>query len=306
MLTLGGLGRPEVWPFLGVYSLWAWRAVPSMRRTIAWGLVLQPLFWFGIPALTAKSAFIAGTNALHSPREITGNKFTGTINRYFQLHEAPMWIAALLGTGLALYRRDRFPVLLAGAAVAWLFVEIAFALHGWPAVPRYLFESVAVACVLAGYFVGRVILELPPLLRRMTPRLNPRLIGWTTGVVVLLFVGENLPAARSRYRIEHRDLTHERARAREINRLSTVVSRLGVSRILACGQPNMPIGYQSVLAWDMGIKIGFLYINPNTFRLHPHTIVNFYPIHNGWKVFASHVDPAHTSACGGIHLVSRS
>ena len=41
-----------------------------MRRLIGGGLTLIPLFWFGIPALTAKSAFIAGSNALHSPREL--------------------------------------------------------------------------------------------------------------------------------------------------------------------------------------------------------------------------------------------
>ena len=68
----------------------------------------------------------------------------------------------------------------------------------------------------------------------------------------------------------------------------------------------MPIGYQSVLAWYLGIKIGVLYVNPNTFRLHPHTVVNFYPLHNGWKVFPSHVDAAHASACHGLRLTFRS
>ena len=45
-----------------------------MRGMLVCGVLLQPLFWFGIPALTAKSAFIAGSNALHSPRELRGNK----------------------------------------------------------------------------------------------------------------------------------------------------------------------------------------------------------------------------------------
>jgi hypothetical protein len=306
MWLLAGLGRPEAWPFLALYAIWAWRTIPTMRRMMVWGLLLIPAFWFGIPALTAKSAFIAGSNALNSPRELHSNKVFGTIDRFFALHAAPMWIAAGLCVVLALYRRQRFILLLAAGTVTWVVVEIAFALHGWPAVPRYLFEPVGVACVLAGIFVGRVILDLPPLLARVVPRFSPQVIGWATGVLVLLIAGTFVPAARSRLRVERADLKHERARAKEIGRLSTVVQRLGVSRILACGQPNMPIGYQSILAWDMGIKIGVLYINPDTFALHPYTTVDFFPLHDGWRVFPSHVTRATTARCHGLRLTYRS
>jgi hypothetical protein len=306
MWLLAALGRPEVWPFLALYTVWAWRTMPPLRRMMGWGLLLLPVFWFGIPALTAKSAFIAGSNALHSPRELHSNKVFGTIDRFFKLHEAPIWIAALGTTLIAAYRRERFILLLAGGAVAWVVVEIAFALHGWPAVPRYLFAAVAVACVLAGIFLGRVILELPSLLKRIGPRLSPQLIGWTTGVVVLLMAGTLVPAARSRLRAEGTDLRHEQARAKEISRLSTVISRLGASHILGCGTPKIPIGYQSILAWYLDIKIGVLWINPHTFALHPITTVNFYPLHNGWRVFPSHVTAASESHCHGLRLTYRS
>jgi hypothetical protein len=306
MWLLASLGRPEAWPFLALYVVWAWRTIPAMRRMMVVGLVLIPAFWFGIPALTAKSAFIAGSNALHSPRELHNNKIFGTIDRFFALHTAPLWIAALLSTALALYRRQRFILLLAAGTVTWVVVEIAFALHGWPAVPRYLFEAVGVACVLGGIFVGRVILDLPPLLARIVPRVSPQPIGWGTGVLVLLIAAAFVPAARSRLRVERTDLRHEQARAKEINRLSTAINRLGASRILACGQPKIPIGYQSILAWDMGIKIGVLYINPNTYRLHPHTTVDFFPLHNGWRVFPSNVTAASAPHCHGLRLTLRS
>jgi hypothetical protein len=306
MWLLAALGRPEAWPFLAIYVVWAWRTIPVMRRMMVWGLLLIPVFWFGIPALTAKSAFIAGSNALHSPREITGNKLTGTISRFFALHTTPLWIAAALGTVLAAYRRQWFALILAGGAVAWVIVEIAFALHGWPAVPRYLFEAVGVACVLAGIFVGRVILDVPPLLARIVPRLSPTVIGWGTGVLVLLIAGTFVPAARSRLRVERKDLAHERARGSEIGRLSTVISRLGASHILACGTPKIPIGYQSIFAWYTGIKIGALYVNPNTYALHPTTTVDFYPLRGGWRVFPSHVTPASEPHCHGLRLTYRS
>ena len=50
-----------------------------------------------------------------------------------------------------------------------------------------------------------------------------------------------VPTARDRVHAERIDLKHERARTKEFNRLSTVVSKLGPANILACGQPKMPI-----------------------------------------------------------------
>lgn len=311
MWVLASLGRPEVWPFLGLYSLWAWRTIPEMRRMIVGGLALLPLFWFGIPALTAKSPFVAGNIALHSPRELHHNKFFGTIDRFFDLHEAPVQLAALLTVVLAAIRRNRALLLLAGGAVLWVLIEAGFSLHGWAAVPRYLFEPVAVMSVLAGVAIGWIVLELPPLFSRL-PRVSPLAAGWATALVVLIIAGTMIPPARSRLRIERRDLTHERARAVELNKLSVVVNRLRGTQILACGQPNIPIGYQSTLAWDMGVNVGELYYAPNSqdYHLHPHPVVNMYPLANGWKVSAGRVNYAKSAqqaaACARMRLTLRS
>jgi hypothetical protein len=282
---------------------------------IAAGLFLIPLFWFGIPAVTSKSAFTAGNIAQNSPRELHSNKFFGTLDRFLDLHEMPVQLAALFAVVLAFYRRHRWLLILAAGTVGWVLIEAAFALHGWPAVPRYLFEAVGVMCVVAGVFVGRLILDLPPLLAQAATRLSPRGIrpglpnqigNWAVVLVLVLFAGSMLPAARSRLKLERRDLTHERARTTEFGRLATVVNKLGASRILACGQPNIPIAYQSVLAWYMGVKIGQLYYSPGFEKAHPHPTVNIYPLGNGWKVFPSHLTAAAAPHCRGLRLVFRS
>lgn len=315
MWVLAALGRPEVWPFLGLYALWLWRAWPGYRWMIAAGLVLTALLWFGIPALTSKSALTAANIAERSPRALRSNKVYGEIDRFFDLHEMPVWIAALLAMLLAVYRRERFTVLLAAGALAWVVVEIAFVLHGWPGVNRYLFEPVAVAAVLAGTFAGRVILDLPPLIGSLARRLSPGTIGsrlagrlgaWSAVIVLVALAGSMLPAARSRYAIERRDLSHERGRATELGRLSAVVQRLGVSRIWSCGQPNIQIGNQSVLAWYMGVNVGQLYVSQRYQRLHPSPLVNIYPITNGWKVFPSHLNASSPAYCGRLRLIYRS
>jgi hypothetical protein len=303
---LGSLGRPEVWPFLAAYSLWAWRAFPSMRRMLVAGLVLIPLFWFGIPALTAKSAFIAGDNALHSPRELHSDKLRGTVDRFLDLQELPVWLTGILAVAIAAVRRQRFILFLALGAVAWVVVEIAFVLHGYPGVPRYLFEPVAIVCVLAGLFVGRVLLDVPPLLTRLGPRLWPRLGPALAAGLVLVVVASLVPAARSRARIERADLSHERSRTKEINRLHTAIGRVGgIHRILACGRPNVPIGYQSIFAWYTGLKIGDLYVSQKHEHQHPSPLVNIYPLRDGWKVFPSHIHGAALRRCHGLRVSVR-
>lgn len=310
---LGALGRPEVWPFFGLYGLWLWFALPSYRRWVLAAFVLIPVLWFGIPGLTSKSFLTAGNVAENSPRAIHGNKVTGTISRFRELLPWPVWIAAAGGLALAVYRRRRAVLLIAAGALVWVLIEVAFALHGFPAVPRYMFEAGAVVAILAGIFIGRVILDLPPLLagglRRLQriglpARTATRLGGWGAALVVLVFAGSIAPTAHTQERLERADLTHERARTTLINHLSGVVRRLGTSHILACGQPNIPIEYQSVLAWYMDIKVGELYVFRPALAKHPHPLVNMYPTANqGWKVFPSGVDAAHARSCSGLTAV---
>jgi hypothetical protein len=309
------LGRPEVWPFYGLAGIWLWVRMPSYRRWLIGSLLALLFLWFGIPGLTSKSVFTAGNIAQNSPREIHGNKVTGTISRFRQEQATAIWILAALSLVVASVRRNRTILMLTAGALLWVIIEIALALKGYPSVPRYTFEAGAIVSVLAGVAVGWVILELPGLLagwlgrlqwRRVTPRLTAALGGWGTGLAVLLIAGSLLGAAHHQYRLERADLTHERARAREIGRLSVVVQRLGSGRILACGQPNVPIGYQSQFAWYAEVKIGELYVSQTYLRKHPHPLVNMFPLSNGWRVFPSHVNAAGAARCSGLRLTYRS
>ena len=142
MWWLAALGRPEAWIPMGLYVLWAWSYRPQLRRQIVAAVVLIPVLWFGIPALTSKSAFSAGSLAERSPREIHGNKITGTLE---PLPGARRRLdqdrgAARRRPGPASPRPRRADAH-RRACVLWVLVEVAFALHGWPAVPRYMYEA---------------------------------------------------------------------------------------------------------------------------------------------------------------------
>jgi hypothetical protein len=310
---LGALGRPEVWPFYGLAGLWLWWKQPDYRKWLYGSLVLLAFLWFGIPGLSSKSLLTAGNIAENSPRAIHGNKITGVITRFHELLPNTVWALALLTVVWAAWRRRIAILLVAAGALLWVLIEIAFALHGWPAVPRYMFEAGAIVGVLAAIFIGRIVHELPALLAAGTRRLDSGRLGtrlathvgtWGTIVVLVLIAGSMFGAAHRQERLEHSDLRQQRERTTLINHLSGVVNVLGVSNMFACGQPNIPIGYQSAFAWYAGIKTGILYVSPGFVKAHPHPLVNVYPIAGlGWKVFPSGVDAAHAAACRKMHLI---
>jgi hypothetical protein len=281
LLVLGSLGRPEVWPFIAVYAIWAWRSIPSMRWLVVAGAVVVLALWFGIPGLTSRSLFQAGSNALNSGRAIHGNKVSGIISRFVGLHEVGLELMALLSVALAVWRRDRATLLLAAGAVAWVIVEIAFALHGWPGVPRYMFPAAAVMVVIAGIGVGRLLAE--------PPRLSSA-VGIAAVAVTVVAVASLVPPALSDARAEHKDLVAQRARTKEIGQLAGVIGRLGgAARLRACGEPLTRLEYQSILAWNLHVnvaEVGFKY-GPAIDSGRPIVLFSPQP-QGGWKIQALH------------------
>lgn len=281
--VLASLGRPEAWPFLGLWALWAWFALPRMRRLLVVGVAFVPLLWLGVPALTSRSPFVAASNAFGSGRRLRSDQVFGTIKRFLALHEPGLEVLALVSLGLAVLRRDLTTLVLAAGVIGWVVVEIAFALHGWPGLGRYMFEGAGVMVALAGAGFGRLLLgapELPPLPVRM-------LLG---GVAALAFLASLVPPAVSRARAEHRDLRSQRARTHQINQLAGVVRRLGgPARFRPCGEPLTRLEYQTILAFTLQrnvARIGFKY-GPAVRSGRP--IVLFTPSPgSGWRVQAVH------------------
>jgi hypothetical protein len=288
---LAALGRPEVWPFLALYSIWAWRAVPSMRWLIVAGIVIELLLWFGIPALTSRSPFVSASNAFGSGRRLKSDRVFGTVDRFLDLHETPLELAALLGVIWAAVRRDRAVMTLAAGAVAWVLVEIAFSLHGWPGLGRYMFAAAGVMVVIAAVFLGWLLADLGPWVaaRFRAPRLA--VVGTTAAIVLAaVLVGSLVPAAVSRARIERRDLRAQRLRTKEINRLAGVVTGLGgPARLNACGEPLTRLEYQTILAWTLHLNVAAIGFKYGEAIHHGNPTVLFTPLpQGGWRVQAVH------------------
>ncbi len=287
LLLLASLGRPETWAFLGLYSIWSWRRRPATRWLLLTGWVALAALWFGIPAVSSRTPFVSASNALDSGRRLTSNQVFGTIGRFLAVNELPVELAALVGLGLAWLRRDRVTLTLAAAIVLWVVIEIAFALHGWPGLARYMFEAGGVLVVLAGVGVGRLLAAQLPW---------SGVPAWAGAALVVVLVASLVPAAISHARVERTDLHEQRARTSEITRLTYVVDRLGgAARIRGCGEPLTRLEYQTMLAYTIGENVNRIGFKYGESIAHGNPIILFtpYPRGIGWTVKAYHqVSPA--------------
>lgn len=292
LAVLASLGRPEVWPFAAVYTVWLWRSTPRMRVWLIVGAVIVPAGWFLIPAFTSKSPFIAGKLALGFKDRLRGDKLEGTVTRF--LNNAPwpveiLWLAAIV---VAVIDRDRTVLVLAGAAVAWVLVEWAFALHGWPAVPRYLLEPAALLTVLAAALIGRAF---------AMPRGSPLITRLVAPVAVVVFAVAIFPFVRDRAREAHRLINAAHGFTRAIDELhDIVVADGGRHAVLRCGRPVTFVGYESTLAWELGLNVGQVGHRPPRAIHGGRPIVFFHHTPGGWFVTPIHTARANRVQCARL------
>jgi len=164
LLALAGLLRPEAWLLAGAYWLWCARPPAAARAARLDLLALAaaaPVLWCltdlvvtGDPLFSVHStSALAEDLGRERGIENVPGKFVSFLA---DTTRAPVFLAGLLGIGLAWWRRDQLRALHVPLALL-AAGTLAFAgsgLLGLSILPRYLTVPAIAICLLAGYAVG--------------------------------------------------------------------------------------------------------------------------------------------------------
>jgi hypothetical protein len=226
-----GLIRPELWAFVGVYGLWLLLASPPARRPFALvlgGGALMVLLWFVPEYLGSGNLFRAASRALQpvpdSPAQAAfpfGATFTNAASALL----LPTYVGGVAAVVLAVRRRDRTVLALAGFATLLMLSVAAGAEIGFTGNQRYVTLPAAIACILAG--VGWT--QLFALARgRWSAG-----VAWALAAVAVLASAPYLHHGELRLRAR---LSQVRYENRHDHLLEAVIDRVGKERLLSCGR----------------------------------------------------------------------
>jgi hypothetical protein len=263
--ALAALGRPELWPFLGLYVLYVFFRRGTNKPVAIVLLLVVPALWLGGDYWGSGDAFhgsqrAAGTKDRAQKRQqrladkaraegkppppsSESSAVSHTVGGARHLLIFPVYLAALAGLGFALRRRERAPLVMAGAAAALFGVVAAMSLLGYGGSPRFLFPAIGLVCVLGGLGVGWLLKALGE---------RSRAAALALGVVLL---AASVPYALDRldeFNTERKLVT---LRADLQADLHTLIQRVGPARIRAVGEPNTPGEFAHQLAWETGVHL---------------------------------------------------
>jgi hypothetical protein len=303
LLFFAGLNRPEAWAIVGLYGLYLMWKVPGTRALVLGSWVITAVAWYLPTAVAAKSIFQASKLDQGKASTVSGEPVWPVIQRWATFYEWPMQVAALLGVGFGLLRRDRGVLVITAACAVWLGVEMLFALRGLSAVARYMIEPADLMVAVGGYGIGQALAGswdgLSRRFERWTLTVAAPLvaIGLMAGLGYFLHVRESrvralVPAVRN-YGLVKQHLSEAIARAG------------GPGAVLFCGPPAAKNQYQTTLAWNLGLNGNQVMFNPALLkRVHRRMVLFTQTPANGWVVRAYNMPASIAARCNREMAVS--
>jgi len=239
--------RPECWPFLAVWAIWAARERPALRPQALAAALLVPLAWF-VPDLLGSGDPLRGSETARGDVAEPGEAFE-VLGRALGAPLAAAWL------GVALFLVQRRPgdaaarLLLAGAA-AWIALVAAMAVAGFAGLPRFLAPATAVVAIVGGAGIARAA---------AAGRSRPALAVAATAALTVAVGGLALRAAAV-----PGDLREVREQARLIDGMFEVADEVGAERLLSCGGRVRLASHAApptALAWELGAPIEEVHVN---------------------------------------------
>jgi hypothetical protein len=278
--AMAALGRPELWPFLLLYGVLAWRSSERNRPVIVGAAIALPLLWIGLDLAGSGELFHAGEVAKTSAGGLAVQAHSPSLEVFrgaARLATLPVILAALAAGLLARPgAASSQPVVFALALLCavWICGLAGLAAVGFPydSYSRLLAVPVAVSCLLAG--VGAAwLVQLGPSTRTQSAAFL---------ALAVVFGAFALAPARKTVRL----LAPARDQRDHLEDLRSAVRATGGARVvLAAGRPAVNPYFQTALAWELGVKLDRVQPTWNSNARHP-----------GWEppAFVFRGDPAIT------------
>jgi hypothetical protein len=262
--TLACLLRPELFPFLALYLLWASRAAPKLRLLLAGVLILLAAAWIVPEWIGAGNPLDGGRQARSEPVWSLSNAEQPWLRALERAHNhagLAIELLALVAVAWALVRRRWAVIVLACAALAEVGVYLVMTESGFSGNPRYVLPAIAVGSVLAGVGTAALIetgagfagwLARPR--RPGVSRALLRVAGGAAGLAVVAalgapFLDERERQLRSDARQVELRMDYHRDLARAVDEVG------GPSAIAAIGTATANRALHSRLAWELRVPI---------------------------------------------------
>jgi hypothetical protein len=121
--------RTEVWPFLGLYGVWAWHLRSVDRRLVATLFLSLPVMWF-LPDWVTLGDPLHGAHVARASTEartpaLIQNPVLEVVGRGYRLLPPSLHVLALAAIALVARRRGWTVVVLGAAALGWVILVAA-------------------------------------------------------------------------------------------------------------------------------------------------------------------------------------
>lgn len=240
--------RPEVWPFLALYGVYLWRLDPRSRRLVTTCGVMVVVAWT-VPDLAGSGSLFTGAERARAATGSPPYEAMEAVARSLNLVLAGLLVAAAYAVFSARRHGERAISLIAGGALAWVAIVAVLAAGGFAGLPRFAAPAGAIACVLGGVGVVRMLAAFDGM-RGADPRRR-----WALAGIALLLVILGGQAAIRATEIAG-DVDDALAYGRQVNELSTLASELGEERVTDCGDVAITdFATQTALAWDLDLAL---------------------------------------------------
>jgi hypothetical protein len=255
--TLACLMRPEMFPFLALYALFAWRARPELRALVAGLMLVLPLAWLVPEWLGSGHPLDGGAQARSEPFWSLSNSESPWRRALLRFHNhtgSVLELLALVAAATALVRRQWAVLVLAAAAAAEVALYVAMTEARFSGNPRYVLPAVTLVCVLAGVGAGRLA-ELAARALRPLARPAPAALAGAAAAAALIAVvaWPQLDLRVERLRHEADEVELRMALHRDIERALDEAG--GPEAVNVFGPASVNRALHTRLAWELGRPI---------------------------------------------------